>query len=150
MTTKRGSQYSIQSDGVRLRSRIDPSKGKRKGKIPSGTESTQGSAISQRQFLEIPIVSEPELELMQTVLHHVQGQGLGNAAKNLPRSDELKAHPEKFPQRGENSEILQWMESTIIQTSDQNIKEFHSKKREAGKEEAPMAATSQPRVNQPP
>ncbi|MBW0523731.1 hypothetical protein O181_063446 [Austropuccinia psidii MF-1] len=92
MTSRRGSQYSIQSDGAGLRSRIKPSKGKRKGKIPSGTESTQGNAISQRQVPEMPIISEPELKLK---------------------------HPGKVPQRGGNSEILQWMESTIIQTSDQ-------------------------------
>ncbi|MBW0507699.1 hypothetical protein O181_047414, partial [Austropuccinia psidii MF-1] len=50
-------------DGAGLRGRIDPSKGKRKGKIPSGTESTQGSASSQRQVPEMPMISEPELEL---------------------------------------------------------------------------------------
>ncbi|MBW0503713.1 hypothetical protein O181_043428 [Austropuccinia psidii MF-1] len=141
MTTRRGSQYSIQSGGAGLRGRIDSSKGKRKGNIPSGTESTQGSALSQRQVPEVPIISEPELELsmsnsnrykshsegsdrnlhepVQEVLHSVQGQGLGNVATNIPRSDELLAHPQKIPQRGGNSEILQWMESTIIQTSNQ-------------------------------
>ncbi|MBW0549781.1 hypothetical protein O181_089496 [Austropuccinia psidii MF-1] len=104
MTTRRGSQYSIHSDGARLRSRLDTSKFKKKGKIPSATESTQGSAISQRQVPEILIVSDPELELsmsnskrykshsegsnihidepVQTVLHGVQGQGLGNVATN--------------------------------------------------------------------
>ncbi|MBW0563188.1 hypothetical protein O181_102903 [Austropuccinia psidii MF-1] len=139
MTTRRGSQYSIQSDGAGLRGRIDPSKGKRKGNIPSGTESTQGSALSQRQVPEMPVISEPEFELsmrnsnrykshsegsdrhlhepVQEVLHSVQRQGLGNVATNTPRSDELLAHPQKVPQRGGNSEILQRMESTIIQTS---------------------------------
>ncbi|MBW0577643.1 hypothetical protein O181_117358 [Austropuccinia psidii MF-1] len=63
MTTRRGSQYSIQSDGAGLRGRIDSSKGKRKGNIPSGTESTQGSALFQRQVPEMPMISEPELEL---------------------------------------------------------------------------------------
>ncbi|MBW0513099.1 hypothetical protein O181_052814 [Austropuccinia psidii MF-1] len=116
MNTRRGSQYSIQSDGAGLRSRSDPSKGKRKGKIPSGTESTKRSAISQRQVPEMPIISEPELEL---ILHSIQRQGLGNVATNPPMSDELLAHPQKIPQRGGNSEILQWMESTIIQTSNQ-------------------------------
>ncbi|MBW0523474.1 hypothetical protein O181_063189 [Austropuccinia psidii MF-1] len=62
MTTRRGSQYSIKSDRAGLRGRIDPSKGKSKGKIPSGTESTQGSALSQRQVQEMPMMSEPELE----------------------------------------------------------------------------------------
>ncbi|MBW0503996.1 hypothetical protein O181_043711 [Austropuccinia psidii MF-1] len=118
MTTRRGSQYSIQSDGAGLRDRIYPSKGKRKSKIPSVTESTQGSALSQWKDPEIPIVSEPELELsmsdsnrykshsegsnrhlhepVQEVLHSVQGQGLGNAATNTPRNDELLEHPQKF------------------------------------------------------
>ncbi|MBW0554147.1 hypothetical protein O181_093862 [Austropuccinia psidii MF-1] len=63
MTTRRGSQYSIQSDGAELRGRMDHSKGKRKGKIPSGTEFTEGSALSQRQVPEMPMISEPELEL---------------------------------------------------------------------------------------
>ncbi|MBW0570502.1 hypothetical protein O181_110217 [Austropuccinia psidii MF-1] len=69
MTTRRGSQYSIQSDGAGLRGRIDPSKGKKKGKIPSGTESTQGSALSQRQVPEMPIISEPELEISMSDLN---------------------------------------------------------------------------------
>ncbi|MBW0542776.1 hypothetical protein O181_082491 [Austropuccinia psidii MF-1] len=141
MTTRRGSQYSIKSDGAWLRGRIDPSKGKRKGKIPSGTESTQGSALSQRQVPELPMISEPELELsmsdsnrykshsegsdrhlhepVQAVLHSVKRQGLENVVTNTPRIDELLAHPQKVTQRGGNSEILQWMESTIIQTSKQ-------------------------------
>ncbi|MBW0563908.1 hypothetical protein O181_103623 [Austropuccinia psidii MF-1] len=141
MTTRRGSQYSIKSYGAGLRGRIDPSKGKRKGKIPSETEYTQGSALSQMQVPEMPKISEPELGLsisnsnryksdsegsdrhlhepVQAVLHIVQGQGLKNVATNTPRSDELLAHPQKVPQRGGNSEILQWMESTIIQTSNQ-------------------------------
>ncbi|MBW0593240.1 hypothetical protein O181_132955 [Austropuccinia psidii MF-1] len=141
MTTRRGSQYSIQSDGAVLRGKMYPSKGKRKGKIPSGTEYTQGSALSQRQVPEMPPISEPELGLsisnshmyqlhsegsdrhlhepVQAVLHSVQRQGLGDFASNTPRSDELLAHPENVPQRGGNSDILQWMESTIIQTSNQ-------------------------------
>ncbi|MBW0504739.1 hypothetical protein O181_044454 [Austropuccinia psidii MF-1] len=141
MTTRRGPQYSIQSDGFGLRGRIDPSKGKRKRKIPSGRESTQLSAISQKQVPEMPRISEPELELsmsssnrykshsegsnrhlnepVQAVLHGVQGQGLGNVATNPPKSDELQEHPQKVPQRGGNREILQWMESAIIQTSNQ-------------------------------
>ncbi|MBW0561106.1 hypothetical protein O181_100821 [Austropuccinia psidii MF-1] len=63
MTIGRGSKYPIQSDGGGIRSRNDPTKGKRKGKIPSGTESTQGSAISQSKVPEMPIISEPELKL---------------------------------------------------------------------------------------
>ncbi|MBW0569181.1 hypothetical protein O181_108896 [Austropuccinia psidii MF-1] len=148
MTTRRGSQYSIQSDGAGLRSSIDPSRGKRKGKIPSGTESTQGSALSQRQVPEMPMISEPELELsmsnsnrykshsegsdrhlhesVQTVLHSLQGQGLGNFATNTTKSDKLMEHPQKAPQR---------------------IKEYHAKKKEATKEEAPVASTRNPQEN---
>ncbi|MBW0464316.1 hypothetical protein O181_004031 [Austropuccinia psidii MF-1] len=139
MTTRRGSQYYIQSYGAVLRGKIDPSKGKRKGNFRSGTESTQGSSLSQSQVPEIPMISEPKLELsmsnsnrykghsegsnrhlhesVQALLHSVQRQGLGNVASNTPRSDDLLAHPQKVLQRGRNSEILQWMESTIIQTS---------------------------------
>ncbi|MBW0572077.1 hypothetical protein O181_111792 [Austropuccinia psidii MF-1] len=117
MTTRRGVQYSIKSDGAGLRSRIDVSKGKIKGKITSGTESTQGSAISQRQVTEIFIISEPELELgmsssnryksnsegsnrhthepVQEVLDGVQRKGLGNVATNSPMNDELLEYPEK-------------------------------------------------------
>ncbi|MBW0593688.1 hypothetical protein O181_133403 [Austropuccinia psidii MF-1] len=58
-------------------------------------------------------------EPVQAVLHIVQGQGLVNVATNPPRSDELLEYPTKVPQRGGNSEILQWMESTIIQTLNQ-------------------------------
>ncbi|MBW0557733.1 hypothetical protein O181_097448 [Austropuccinia psidii MF-1] len=89
----------------------------------------------------MPMISEPESELsmsnsnrykshsegsdrhlnepVQEVLHSVQAPGLGNVASDTPRSDELLAHPQKVPQRGGNSELLQWMESTIIQASNQ-------------------------------
>ncbi|MBW0521430.1 hypothetical protein O181_061145 [Austropuccinia psidii MF-1] len=56
-------------------------------------------------------------EPVEEVLHSVQGQGLGNVTANTPRSDEPLAHPQKVPQRGGNSEILQWMEYNIMQTS---------------------------------
>ncbi|MBW0539573.1 hypothetical protein O181_079288 [Austropuccinia psidii MF-1] len=126
--TRRGSQYSIQSDGAGLRSRIDTFKGKRKGKIPSVTESTQGSAISQRKVSEIPIISEPKLEPsmsssnryrsqsegsnrhmhepVKAALHSVQGQVLGKFGTNTPRSDEPLEYPEKVSQRVGNKEIL--------------------------------------------
>ncbi|MBW0550527.1 hypothetical protein O181_090242 [Austropuccinia psidii MF-1] len=119
MTTRRGSQYSIQSDRPRLRIKNDPTKGKRNGKIPSGTEYTQGRAISQRQVPGMGIISKQELELsmsnskrykshsegsdrhlyepVQAVSHGVQGQRLGNVSTNLPRSDELLVHPENVP-----------------------------------------------------
>ncbi|MBW0504963.1 hypothetical protein O181_044678 [Austropuccinia psidii MF-1] len=111
MTTRRGYQYPIKSYGTGLRGRIDSSKWKRKIKIPSRTESTQGCALSQRQVPEMAIICEPELELsmshsnrykshsegsnrhlhepVQAVLHGVQGQELGNVTTNTPRGDEL-------------------------------------------------------------
>ncbi|MBW0587975.1 hypothetical protein O181_127690 [Austropuccinia psidii MF-1] len=98
----------------------------------------------KRQVPDIPMISETELELsmsssnrdkshsegsnrhlyepVQSVLNSLQGQRLGNFAKNPPRSDELQAYPDKIPQRGGNSEILKWMESTIIQASNQEDK----------------------------
>ncbi|MBW0586999.1 hypothetical protein O181_126714 [Austropuccinia psidii MF-1] len=82
---------------------------------------------------------------MVYVLHSVQRQRLGNVAPNTPRSDELLAHPEKVPQRGGNSEILQWMESTIIQTSNQKDQGVPCQK-----EGAPVASTSKPQENQLP
>ncbi|MBW0544158.1 hypothetical protein O181_083873 [Austropuccinia psidii MF-1] len=112
-----------------------------KGKISSRTESTQESTIYQRQVPEMPIISEPELELstinsnrykshskasdrhlnepVKAVLNTLQGQRLLNVATNPPGSDYLLENPETVPQRGENSEIIQWMESTIIQNSNQ-------------------------------
>ncbi|MBW0467171.1 hypothetical protein O181_006886 [Austropuccinia psidii MF-1] len=101
------------------------------------------------------MTSEPELELsmtnlkrnkshsegsnrhfyepLQAVLHGVQGQILGNVPTNPPRSDKLLAYPEKIPQRGGNSEILQWMESSLIQSSNQEDKGIPSQK-EGGKQ----------------
>ncbi|MBW0515881.1 hypothetical protein O181_055596 [Austropuccinia psidii MF-1] len=73
MITRRGSRYYIQSDGAGLRSTIDPSKGKRKDKIPSGKESTQGSTISQRKVPEMPIISEPGLELKEEIVRYTNG-----------------------------------------------------------------------------
>ncbi|MBW0580530.1 hypothetical protein O181_120245 [Austropuccinia psidii MF-1] len=104
----------------------------------------------------MPMKSEPELELgmssfnrykshskgsnrnlyepVQTVIHSVQGQGLGNVATNHPpRSDELLAHPEKITQSGGNSEILQLIESTIIQALNKKDKGVPCQK-EGGKQ----------------
>ncbi|MBW0549013.1 hypothetical protein O181_088728 [Austropuccinia psidii MF-1] len=159
MPIRRGSQYSIQSDEAGLRGRIDPSKGKRKGNIPSGAESTQESALSQRKVPEMPLISEPELELsmhssnsyqsnsegsdrhlnepVQAVLHSAQGQGLGNVATNTPRSDEILAHPQKVLQRGGKSGILQWMESTIIKASNQKYQGVPHQKEEGNQGRSP-------------
>ncbi|MBW0572353.1 hypothetical protein O181_112068 [Austropuccinia psidii MF-1] len=170
MTTRRGSQYSIQSDGAGLRGRIDSSKGKRKGNIPSGTESTQGSALSQRQVPEMPMILEPELELsmsnskrykshsegsdrhlnepVQAVLHSVKRQGLQNVASNTPRSDELLAHPQKVPHRGGDSGILQLMESAVIQASNQKDQGIPPQK-EGGKQGKSPSSFYQQASSQP-
>ncbi|MBW0564089.1 hypothetical protein O181_103804 [Austropuccinia psidii MF-1] len=169
MTTRRGSRYFIQSDGAGLRGRIEPSKGKRKGKIHSGTESTQGSALSQRKVPEIPMISEPELELsmsdsngykshsessdrhlhepVQAVLHSVQGQVMGNVSTNKARSGEFLAHPQKVAQRGENGDILQWMESNIILTSNQKDQGVTFKKEGDDQGRTPVASTRKPKEN---
>ncbi|MBW0593065.1 hypothetical protein O181_132780 [Austropuccinia psidii MF-1] len=127
----------------------------KKGKVPSGTEYTQGSAISQRQVLEIDIIPKPELELsishenreksnsegsdrhlhepIKTVLNSLSGERLGNSATNTSRSDELLAHPQKGLRRRENSEILKFMESTVIQTSNNKDKVLEQQK-EGGKQ----------------
>ncbi|MBW0515036.1 hypothetical protein O181_054751 [Austropuccinia psidii MF-1] len=115
MTTRRGSQYSIRSDGIGLRSRFDTSKGKRKGKILSGKESTKGSAISQRQVPEIPILSEPELELKEEIVRYPNGWNTLSSKHKIKK-----------------------------------IKEYHSKKREESKEEAPVVSTRKPQATQLP
>ncbi|MBW0523213.1 hypothetical protein O181_062928 [Austropuccinia psidii MF-1] len=66
MPTRRGSQYSFQSNGGGLRSRNYSTKGKRNCQISSGTESTQRGAISQRQVPEMLMISEPKLELIMS------------------------------------------------------------------------------------
>ncbi|MBW0581912.1 hypothetical protein O181_121627 [Austropuccinia psidii MF-1] len=90
----------------------------------------------------MPMISEPELELsmsnsnrykshsegsdrhlhepVQAVLHSLQRQGLGNFATNTARNDELLAHCQK---------------------------EYHAKKKEATKEDTPVASTRKPQAN---
>ncbi|MBW0510163.1 hypothetical protein O181_049878 [Austropuccinia psidii MF-1] len=169
MKTRRCSQYSIQSDGAGPRGRIDPSKGTTMAKISSGTDFTQGSALSQRQVAEVLMISKIELELsmsdsnrykshsegskthlhepLQAVLHSVQGQGLGNVATNTPSSDG-QAHPQKVAQRGGNHEILQWMESTIIKTPNQKDQGMTCQKEGVNQGRSPISfyqqAPSQP------
>ncbi|MBW0566657.1 hypothetical protein O181_106372 [Austropuccinia psidii MF-1] len=109
---------------------------------------TQGKSITQRKVPEMPIISEPELELIKSLLHSVQRQGLGNVAASPPTSDELLAHPEKIPQRRQNSEILQWMECTIVQASNQKDKRVPCQKEGGKKGRTPSSfyqqASSQP------
>ncbi|MBW0530578.1 hypothetical protein O181_070293 [Austropuccinia psidii MF-1] len=87
---------------------------------------------------------------VQALLHGIQGHKLGNIATNTPRRYELLAYSQKASQRGGNSEPLQGMESTIIQASNQKIKDWHNKRQEASKEKAPLASTSKPQASQPP
>ncbi|MBW0583588.1 hypothetical protein O181_123303 [Austropuccinia psidii MF-1] len=88
---------------------------------------------------------------VQAVSCGVQGKILGNVLTITPRGDEILAHPETISQRGGKREILQWMESTIIQNSNKKVKELaQQKKREASREEAPVASTSKPQASQPP
>ncbi|MBW0480891.1 hypothetical protein O181_020606 [Austropuccinia psidii MF-1] len=150
MTTRRGSQYSIQSDGSGLKSRVNSFKGKIKGKIPSGTESTQGSAISKRQVPDIPMISEPELELIKAVLHSVQGQIFGNVPTNPPRSDELLAYSVKFLKEEEIVRYSNGSNPLSSKPQIKTIKGYHAKKKEARKENAPVASTSKPQAKQLP
>ncbi|MBW0521395.1 hypothetical protein O181_061110 [Austropuccinia psidii MF-1] len=87
-------------------------------------------------------------EPLQSVLHGVEGQILGNVATNPPQSDKSLAHIAKFPQRGGNSEILQWMEYTIIQTSNKKDEGLAQQKERGKKGRTPSSfyqqATSQP------
>ncbi|MBW0594031.1 hypothetical protein O181_133746 [Austropuccinia psidii MF-1] len=47
---------------------------------------------------------------------------IGKCCHKSTKGDELLEYPETILQRGENSEILQWMEFTIIQASNQEDK----------------------------
>ncbi|MBW0550619.1 hypothetical protein O181_090334 [Austropuccinia psidii MF-1] len=169
MTTRRGSQYSIQSDGAGPRGRIDPSKGKRMGKIPNGTESTQGSALSQRQVTEIPMISEPDLELSMSNSNRYKSHSEGSDRHlHEPVQKYYTVYQDKdwemLPQIQEgvmNSwHILKRFlkEEEIVKYSNgwnaisskpqiKKIKEYHAKRKEETKEEAPVASTSKPQAN---
>ncbi|MBW0572361.1 hypothetical protein O181_112076 [Austropuccinia psidii MF-1] len=163
MTTRRGSQYSIQSDGAGLRGRIDSSKGKRKGNILSGTESTQGSALSQRPVPEMPMISEPDLELSKNHIQRAQidiymsqyhqyytlykdkdwdmlpqiHQGVMNSwhiLKKLLKEEEIVRYSNGWNPLSSKPQI-------------RKIKEDHAKKKEETKEEAPVTSTTKPQAN---
>ncbi|MBW0512878.1 hypothetical protein O181_052593 [Austropuccinia psidii MF-1] len=53
----------------------------------------------------------------------------------------------EFPQRGGNSEILQWMESTIIQTSNHKDQGVPCQKEEGNQGRSPVASTRKPQAN---
>ncbi|MBW0499038.1 hypothetical protein O181_038753 [Austropuccinia psidii MF-1] len=135
MTIRRGSQYSIQSDVGGLRRRGDLSKGKRKGKIPSGTESTQATAISRRQVPDMAMIFETWLERMYKdryleMLPQIH-QGVMNSWNIL----------RKFLK-----------EEEIVRYSNgwNPLSSKPAKKREERKEEAPVSSTSKPQANQLP
>ncbi|MBW0545231.1 hypothetical protein O181_084946 [Austropuccinia psidii MF-1] len=121
--------------------------------IPRKGNKREKSPVEQNTHKEVPYPKEGSKihihEPVQAVLHHVQGQGLGNASTNPPRSDELLEHPEKGCQRGGNGEILQWMESTIIQTSDKKDKGITCQK-EGGKQAISPNSFYQKAESQPP
>ncbi|MBW0504366.1 hypothetical protein O181_044081 [Austropuccinia psidii MF-1] len=107
------------------------------------------SIISSKRYKSNSEGSDRHLhEPVQAVIHGVQGQVLGNVATNLPRSDELLEYPEKVPQRGGNSQIIQLIESTITQTSNQNNEGLEQQKEGGNKGRSPSSfyqkATSQP------
>ncbi|MBW0571249.1 hypothetical protein O181_110964 [Austropuccinia psidii MF-1] len=56
---------------------------------------------------------------------------------------------QKIPQRGGNSGLLQWMESTIIKTSNKKVKDWDRKKREASNKEAPVSSTRKLKASRP-
>ncbi|MBW0502786.1 hypothetical protein O181_042501 [Austropuccinia psidii MF-1] len=118
----------------------------------------------------MPIISEQELELsmsksnrykahsegsnrhlyepVQTVLHSIQGQGLENVSTNPPSSDEFLEDLEKIPEIGGNSEILQWMGSLIIHTSNKKDKGLPCQK-EGGKQRRSPSSFYQKSSSQP-
>ncbi|MBW0561086.1 hypothetical protein O181_100801 [Austropuccinia psidii MF-1] len=169
MTTRRGSQYSILADGAGLRGRIDPSKGKRKGKIPGGTEFTQGRALTQRQVLEMPIISEPELELSMSNLNRYKSHSEGSkrhlhvpvqAVLHKVKDKDWEMLPQIHQGVMNSWHILKKVlkEEEIVRYSNgcnplsskpqiKKINEYHAKKRAETKEEASIASTRKPQSN---
>ncbi|MBW0551301.1 hypothetical protein O181_091016 [Austropuccinia psidii MF-1] len=147
----------------KLSLRKENSKVKRKGKIPSGTEYTQGSAISQRQLPEIPIISEPELELslsnsnrytshseasdrhlqeqVEAVLQILQGQILGNVAQIHQGVMNFWNIVKKFFKEEETVRYSNGWNPLSSKHQKKKIKDWHNNKRDTSKEEAPVAPT---------
>ncbi|MBW0513799.1 hypothetical protein O181_053514 [Austropuccinia psidii MF-1] len=73
---------------------------------------------------------------------------VGNVATNPSRSDGLLEYFPNVPQTGGSSEILQWMEPTIIQNSNQKYKGLEQQKERGKQGRSPSSfyqkATSQP------
>ncbi|MBW0569135.1 hypothetical protein O181_108850 [Austropuccinia psidii MF-1] len=169
MTTSRGSQFPIQSDGAGLRGRIDPSKGKRKVNTSSGTESTQGSSLSQRQVPEKPMISELELELSMSNSNRYKSHSEGSERHLHDRYKQYytvyKGKDWKMLPQIHQGVMNYWnilkrflKEEEIVRYSNgwnplsskpqiKKIKEYHAKQEEATKEEVPVASTSKPQAN---
>ncbi|MBW0474651.1 hypothetical protein O181_014366 [Austropuccinia psidii MF-1] len=137
MTTREGSQYLIQSYGGGITSINDPTKGKRKGKIPSVIESTQGTANSQRQVPEIPIISEPALELNKEweIMPQIH-QGVMNFWHILQR----------FLKEEEIGKYCNGWKPLLFKPEIKKMKERHTKRKEASKEEAPVDPIRKPQA----
>ncbi|MBW0467034.1 hypothetical protein O181_006749 [Austropuccinia psidii MF-1] len=95
-------------------------------------KSTQGSALSQRQVPEMPIISEPELELS---ISHSNGYRSHSEASNRHLHEPVH-------------EILQWIESTIIQDSNQKDKVVPCQK-EGGEQGRSASSFKQQASSQP-
>ncbi|MBW0499382.1 hypothetical protein O181_039097 [Austropuccinia psidii MF-1] len=78
-------------------------------------------------------------EQVKSVLHSIKRKRLGNPSTNSPSSNELLEDPQELPEGGGNSEILQWMESTIIQTSNQKDKVMEQQKEGGGQGRSPSS-----------
>ncbi|MBW0582881.1 hypothetical protein O181_122596, partial [Austropuccinia psidii MF-1] len=108
-----------------------------------GTESTQGSTIYQRQVPEMPMISEPELELSISNSNRDESYSEGSnrhlhdPIQTILHEEEIVVYSNGWNPPSSKPDI-------------KNIKEYHSKKKEASKEEAPVASTRKPQVNQPP
>ncbi|MBW0568231.1 hypothetical protein O181_107946 [Austropuccinia psidii MF-1] len=144
----------------------------KKGKIPNGTESTQRSAISQREMSEMAIISGAELELrminskgnkshsegsdrhlyepVQELSHNVQGLILGNAAINSQMSYELLAYLKKVQKRGDKYLNIPMDGIHYHSNPKKKIKDWHNKKKEARKEEALVSSTRNPQASKTP
>ncbi|MBW0460689.1 hypothetical protein O181_000404 [Austropuccinia psidii MF-1] len=82
------------------------------------------------------------------VLHSVQRQRLGTSATNPPRRNELLEHQQEITEGEGNSEILKWMQSTIIQTSNKQNKGITPQK-EGGKQGKSPSSFYQKASSQP-
>ncbi|MBW0572826.1 hypothetical protein O181_112541 [Austropuccinia psidii MF-1] len=109
----------------------------------------------------MPMISKPEMELsmgnsnrenniqraqidiyMSQYKQHYRlykEKRLGNFATNSPRSDEVLGYPERIPQIVGNSEILQRMESTIIQASNKEDRGIPCQKKGGKKGRSPSS-----------